>query len=164
MKNELQPNELVEWMAFTLLLVKTNACLTARTSQSTRAMQTNQATTQIITTDSDYVRKSNQLIGCGANCQQCKDNVGWVDCLRSDSSKSFYLKQTSGVGTWEAWSSSLDSCLLWSDSSTCTVRDSKVLSSGVVWDDSNCRVWETDKATCNYCKVDYVLSGSTCIK
>ena len=124
----------------------------------------NRLITQTTTTDNVWVSLQILLIGCGPNCQQCKDDLGWIDCLSStDSSKSFYPVTTSGVSSCNSCSSTLDSCILCSDSSTCTVRDSKVLATGVACDDSNCRVWTSDKSVWNYWKSGYILSGSSCL-
>jgi hypothetical protein len=100
---------------------------------------------------------SRQCLRWGDNCGLCKDDHGCLECIKSDdASKSFYLSVTDGIGSWVDCDSSLNSCLLCSDSSTCTMKDSKVLATDEAWDDSNCRICETDKATCNSCKNGYV--------
>jgi hypothetical protein len=86
-----------------------------------------------------------------------------MDCMTSDdSAKSFYFDTSSGRGECVPCTTSLTSCLLCSDSSTCVVRDSKTLAASVACDDSNCRVCETDNAVCDYCMAGYVNTVGVC--
>ena len=83
--------------------------------------------------------------------------VSWASS--NDTSKSYFLQVQNNLGRWTTCNEVINSCLLWSDSSTWTIMDSKVLSTQEAWTDQNCRICGSSKSVCDYCKNGYIKAN-----